>query len=54
MSASFYLGSKLLPTRATLEGFSVDNGIVLLSVSFSRMDNVEVLASGMTGSGGTQ
>jgi hypothetical protein len=34
MSVSSYLGSKPLPTWATLEGSSVDNGIVLLSESF--------------------
>jgi hypothetical protein len=35
-----------------VEGSSVDNGIVLLSVSSSWMDILEVLASGMTRSGG--
>jgi hypothetical protein len=49
MSVSFYLGSKLLPTWATLEGSSIDNEIVLPSESFDWMD---VLASGMTGSWG--
>jgi hypothetical protein len=47
MSVSFYLGSKLLPTWATLEGSFVDNEIVLPSESSDWMD---VLASGMTGS----
>jgi hypothetical protein len=35
-----------------LEGSSVDNGIILLSVSSGWMDVLEVLASGMTGSEG--
>jgi hypothetical protein len=52
MSASSYLGSKLLPTSATLESSSVDNGIILLRVSSSSMDVLEALASGMTGSRG--
>jgi hypothetical protein len=52
MSTNSYLGSKLLPTSATLEGSSMDNRIVLLSVSSSRMDVLEVLNLGMTGSGG--
>jgi hypothetical protein len=51
MSACSYLGSKLLPTWVTLEDSSMDNGIVLLSVSSGWMDVLEVLASGMTGSG---
>jgi hypothetical protein len=34
-----------------MEGSSVDNRIVLLSVSFSWMDVLEVLASDMTESG---
>jgi hypothetical protein len=50
MMASSYLRSKSLPTWATLEGSFVDNGIVLLCVSFDWMDVMEVLASGMTGS----
>jgi hypothetical protein len=52
MSMSSYLGSKLLPTRATLEGSSIDKGIVLLSESSGWMDVLEVLASGMTRSRG--
>jgi hypothetical protein len=51
-SACSYLGSKLLPTRETLEGSFVDNEIVLLSVSSGWMDVLDVLALGMTGSGG--
>jgi hypothetical protein len=51
-SVSSYLGSRLLPMWATLEGSSVDNGIVLLSVSSGWMDVLEVLASGITGSRG--
>jgi hypothetical protein len=35
-----------------LEGSSVDNGNILLSVSSDWMDILEVLASGMIGSGG--
>jgi hypothetical protein len=52
MSASSYLGSKLLHTCATLEGSSVDNRIVLLSESFDWMDVLTILASGMIGSRG--
>jgi hypothetical protein len=52
LSASSYLGSKLVPTRATLEGSSVDNRTVLLSESSGWMDVFEVLASSMTGSEG--
>jgi hypothetical protein len=44
MSTSSYLGSRLFPTGATLEGSNGDSGIVLLSDSSSWMD---VLASGM-------
>jgi hypothetical protein len=56
MSVNSYLASRLLPTLATLEGSSVDNDIVLLSVSFGWMDILEVLTSGMirAGGGGTR
>jgi hypothetical protein len=36
---------------ATLEGSSMDNGIVLLSASSDWMDILDVLALGMIGSG---
>jgi hypothetical protein len=52
MSVNSYLASRLLPTLATLEGSSVDNDIVLLSVSFGWMDVLEVLTSGMIRVGG--
>jgi hypothetical protein len=52
MSASSYLGYKVLPMCATLEGSSIDNGIYLLSASSNWMDILEVLELGMTGSGG--
>jgi hypothetical protein len=52
MSVSSCLGSRLLPTWGTLEGSSVDNRTVLLSLSSGWMDILEVLALGMTGSGG--
>jgi hypothetical protein len=51
-SMSSHLGSKFLPTWATLEGSSVDNGIILLRVSYGWMEVLEVLASGMTRSEG--
>jgi hypothetical protein len=52
MSTSSYLGSKVLPMLATLEGSSIDNGIYLLSASSDWMDFFEFMESGMTGSGG--
>jgi hypothetical protein len=51
ISVSSYLRSKVLPMLATLEGSSIDNSICLLSASSSWMDVLEVLESGMTGSG---
>jgi hypothetical protein len=45
MCVSSYLGSKLFPTRATLDGSFGDSGVVLLSESSIWMDVLEVLVS---------
>jgi hypothetical protein len=45
----FLFGIQIVAYVSNLEGSSMDNGILLLSVSSGWMD---VLASGMTGSGG--
>jgi hypothetical protein len=52
ISVSSYLGSKVLPMSATLEGSSMDNSICLLSVSSDWINFLEFLESDMTRSGG--
>jgi hypothetical protein len=48
----FLFGIQGVAYVSNLEGFSVDNGICLLSASSSRMDVLEVSESGMIGSRG--
>jgi hypothetical protein len=51
-SVSSYLGSRLFPMSATLEGLSGERETVLLSESSGLMDILGALASGMTRSRG--